>query len=218
MPGRVIPFATDEVYHVFNRGVEKRETFRQPRDYQRFLQTVNYYRHGGRKPKFSTLNKTQFAIFNPSPNRLLVEILCYCLLPNHFHLLLRQKKDKGISIFLSQLCNSYTRYFNTKHKRVGALFQGTFKAVLIEDDQQLVHISRYIHLNPLLAKVTPQLDSYKWSSWSEYMSYTDGVCNTEEILGLFKSSADYRDFTKDQIDYAETLRMLKRQLLDLEDI
>ena len=129
MPGRITPLVNDEFYHIYNRGSEKRTIFQQPRDYKRFQQTFYYYQFPGPKLRFSNFAKEE--LFKTSFNNGMVEVICYCLMPNHFHFLIKQLKDNGISIFMSQLSNSYTKYFNTKYKRVGPLLQGAFKAVLV---------------------------------------------------------------------------------------
>lgn len=209
MPGRKVSLATDEFYHLYNRGVEKRDIFVQPRDYQRFRQTFFYYQFVGPKPKFSYTTKGNLRIFKPLSINKLVEIICYCLMPNHFHFLVRQLLDNGISNFISQISNSYTKYFNTKYERNGGLFQGTFKATRIETDEQLIHTSRYIHLNPLVSGVTKYLENYHWSSYPEYFSNNEITCNPKEVLSFFRNPKKYKEFVNDQIDYAKSLEKIK---------
>lgn len=181
-------------------------------NYRRFIKTFIYYQIQGPKPKFS--------IFSPENHNLdtgkrIVEIICYCLMPNHFHFLLQQKVEGGITEFVSKLSNSYTKYFNTKNQRVGPLLQGEFKSVHIETNEQLLHLSRYIHLNPLVGFVTKTLDNYQWSSYPEYAGeIKDNFCLKEIILGQFKSKEDYIQFVQDQEDYGKKLEMIKHELLD----
>ena len=192
MPGRSTPLVNNEYYHIFNRGSDKRDVFLKPRDFSRFIQTLYYYQFSGPKPKFSMLSKDTRLAFKGSEESKLVEILCYCLMPNHCHFLVRQVKEDGIAKFVSQLFNSYTKYFNTKYQRVGALFQGVFKAVRIETDEQLVHVSRYIHLNPAVSQLDDNLINYPWSSLAEYLE-DERLCSTKEILEFFpsKGASDY---------------------------
>ena len=136
-------------------------------------------------------------------------------MPNHFHLLLKQLKDNGISTFISQVCNSYTKYFNTKYSRAGALLQGVFKAELMESDEQLLHVSRYIHLKPVVSGLTKSLDSYSYSSYQEYIFQNQGFCNTTEILNFFPSPEKYQEFVEDQIDYGTTLELIKHKTIDV---
>lgn len=138
-------------------------------------------------------------------------------MPNHFHLLLRQIDDAGISKFMANFTNSYTKYFNMKNDRVGPLFQGLFKAVLIEDDEQLMHVSRYIHLNPASSfLVEPDfLESYEWSSYPDYLGLKNPeIIEKETVLNLFSNEEQYKQFVLDQAGYARTLETIKHHLLD----
>lgn len=213
MASRKVPLATGECYHIFNRGVAKMQIFNNFRDYSRFIKTVIYYSIEGPKPKFSHFAPTT-TVLNTNN---IVDIICYCLMPNHFHFILQQKKDGGITEFISKLSNSYTKYFNVKNERIGPLLQGEFKSVYVDTDEQLIHLSRYIHLNPLVGYVTKNLNDYRWSSYSEYKNPLDGkICAKEIVLSLFKSAEDYVKFVLDQADYAKNLEAIKHQLLDFE--
>lgn len=221
MPSRIFPFVNEQYYHVYNRGSEKRSIFESRRDYQRFLKTVRYYQLEGPKSKLSKFFK--YRAFKPdlnnrqsfSTNEKIVDIICYCLMPNHFHFLLKQTKNRGITEFLSKISNSYTKYYNTKYSRIGPLLQGEFKAVLIEDDYQLIHVSRYIHLNPLASFLTKDLKLYEWSSYQEYVNNNQPqLCNKATVLSLFKSPSEYQQFILDQVDYAKQLEIIKHQLID----
>lgn len=119
-------------------------------------------------------------------------------------------------MFMSQASNSYTKYFNTKFKRVGSLLQGTFKSVRVENDEQLIHVSRYIHINPVVSGLVSKPQSYPWSSYGEYADGANGYCSTDLILGLFSSRKEYRNFTKAQIDYGKSLELIKHQIIDDE--
>lgn len=119
---------------------------------------------------------------------------------------------------MSNFQNSYARYFNTKSKRISPLWQGQFKAVRIEDDNQLLHISRYIHLNPYTSFVVKNLKAllqYQWSSLSEYLNpATGGICSKEIILSQFGNLDDYQKFILDQADYQRRLEGIKHLILD----
>lgn len=141
-----------------------------------------------------------------------ISMIAYCFMPNHFHFLLRQTNDKGISRFLSNFTNGYTKYFNTKHHRTGVLFQGPFKAVHVETDEQLLHLTRYIHINPVVSYITSikELESYSWSSLSEYLQRTPDVrCERRFVEAYVKKPEIYRKFLYDQIDYARELEKIK---------
>ena len=211
MPSRIIPFADGEYYHIFNRGVAKMQIFNNFRDFNRFIKTMIYYSIEGPKPKFSMFMPTTTKL---NASNKIVDIVCYCLMPNHFHFLLRQRRKNGISEFVSKLSNSYTKYFNIKNRRVGPLLQGDFKAVHIESNGQLIHLSRYIHLNPLVGYVTKDLDIYRWSSYHEYLNNESEICDNKIVLDQFKSPEEYRQFVLAQETYGKELERIKHQLLD----
>ena len=206
-------FGNDEFYHVVNRGVEKRVTFLNKRDYQRFFETIEYYRFKNPPTRFSFRNRPNIPK-KDNKNEILVEVICFCLMPNHFHLLLKQINENGVSIFLSKLTNSYTKYFNTRYKRVGPLFQGSFKAIRIEDDEQLIHTSRYIHLNPLIDYLVKDLRVYQYSSYPEFLGLRDGFCQIHYILDHFSSPSAYEKFVLDQEEYGRTIKKIERLLLE----
>lgn len=213
MPSRIIPFVNDSYYHIYNRGSEKRRIFENRWDYKRFLKILSYYRLAGPKPKFSKFSENKF---NPNSDKIIVEIVAFCLMPNHFHLLVKQVQDNGITELLSKVSNSYTKFYNIKYDRVGPLFQGEFKAVLVSTDEQLLHLSRYIHLNPLIAFLVKDLKEYEWSSYNEYIENHDVICTKKEVLGFFKDTRSYQQFMLDQISYAQELDQIKHQLIDQE--
>ena len=178
MPARIIPFVSDQHYHVFNRGLHKQPIFLGERDYHRAQQLLEYYSFADSKMRFSKFllmsveNREEFLTHLREKGKKLVEIISYVFMPNHFHFLLKQKEDHGITRFMSNFQNSYTRYFNTRHKKTGYILGGQFKAVRVEDDEQLLHLSRYIHLNPYssyVVKNIQKLSDYLWSSLSEYL-------------------------------------------------
>lgn len=225
MPGRKIPLVTDELYHVINRGAASQPVFLKQKDYLRGLETILYYQNQNPPLRYSfflRLPKEQRAKLlerSKSKSKFWIEIIAYCLMPNHLHLLVKQVRDRGISSFMSQFTNSYTRYFNTKQKRVGPLFQGKFKAVRVETDEQLIHLSRYIHLNPYtsyVVKTLKGLESYLYSSLPEYLGRQESsYCNREIVLHNFKSVSSYRKFVLDQADYQRRLEEIKHLALEV---
>ena len=215
MPSRIIPFINNQIYHVYNRGSEKRPIFESPTNQNRFIKTLAYYQLEGPKPKLSRF--LRFQGYKLDKNKKMVDILAYCLMPNHFHIVLKQLKEGGITEFVSKLSNSYTKYYNTKYNRVGPLFQGEFKAVLVETDEQLIHLSGYVHLNPLVSYLVKDLEQYPWSSYHEYMGKIKGICELELILSYFKSPEDYKEFILAQEDLGKQLEMIKHKLIDPDD-
>jgi putative transposase len=223
MPGRILPLVTNEIYHIYNRGIDRRPTFTTIREYQRAIEAIKFYRFTRpplRLSKFLRLEeegKSEVLQLLQKKDKL-IRILCYCLMPNHFHLLLKQDRDKGIAKFLSNVQNSYTRYFNTRHDRDGSLFLNQFKAVRIETDEQLLHVCRYIHLNPytgFVVKSLAELEKYPWSSLPDYIS-RDATTFVERdmILGYFRNTDQYKRFVFDQADYQRRLREIKHLIFE----
>lgn len=165
-------------YHVYNRGNRKQNIFLSPKDYERFLKRAKEY-------------KDEFEI----------NVLGYCLMPNHFHFLLRQDEDIPLTAFMLRLGTSYAKYFNIKYEQVGSLFQGRFKAKLVETDAYLLQLSRYIHRNPIeIISSTPgvELADYRWSSYPVYINkrIKNEIVDTTTILNYFAQSDPHGDYRK----------------------
>lgn len=193
-------------YHIYNRGVEKRLIFLDDQDYKTFLSYLKFYLTD---PDLQG-DSSQVAI---SPSKKLknyqkeINLLCYCLMPNHFHLLIHQNSETAINYFMRSLSTKYVRYFNTRYKRVGHLFQDTYKAVKIEAENQWVHLSKYIHRNPqeiLACEETPRrLSEYKYSSYPNYLGqFHQSWVHPEEILANFDSNSNnsYQNFVEESLD------------------
>ena len=219
VPSRKQPIVTGEVYHVFNRGIGGCETFLDVRDHKRAQLCLWFYLRVKQGVKFSRLGKMSVSdkeelLVEMKESELYGEIYAYCLMKNHFHLLIRQKVESGVSKFLANFQNSYTKYFNVKYSRFGSLFVNRFKAVRIETDEQLFHVMRYIHLNPFTGFLVEKLDDlveYRWSSLREYLDVgvEGGLCNTEQVKSYFSSTEELKKFIFDHADYQRELGLLK---------
>jgi putative transposase len=202
MPSRHIVkmYANDAYYHIFNRGVNKRKIFLDEEDYTVFLHILK--RHLSRGPIKDNVGR-EYANYHDE-----ITLLAYCLMPNHFHLLVFQRESQAMTKLLRSTCIAYTLYFNKKYKRVGGLFQGHFKASMITSDTYLQHISRYIHLNPENYK------QWKFSSLPYYegRAQTDWI-DPQLILDLFEAE-DYATFLADYEGYRAILKEIKSELAD----
>lgn len=224
MPARYNPLVQDFYYHIYNRGVNKRPLFKTKRDCNRFMLLIRFYKTIDYPIKFSKFIKLAVDQRKEIWNRLAtgkthIDILAYCLMPNHFHFLLKQNTKNGISKFLANLQNSYAKYFNIKNERIGPLFQGQFKAVKIDSEEQLLHVSRYIHLNPYssaIAKDSKSLEDYIWSSLPEYIGsdIQYEICAKEVVLNSFKNPESYKKFVFDNTDYQKELENIKHLTFD----
>ncbi|MFH0969477.1 MAG: transposase [Patescibacteria group bacterium] len=205
-------FIENQIYHVYNRGVEKRKTFMNNKDYFRFVHDM--FEFNDRNPVANNFNylKNQKTIevrprYNRPPRKLLVEILAFTLMPNHFHFIIKQCEKNGIIKFMQKLGTGYTMYFNKKYERVGSLFQGKFKAVLIEKEAHFIHLPSYIHLNSLdlidyrgrtsigLENKMEFLENYRWSSYLDYIGRKNfpSITLREQYLGFFGGEKGYKE-------------------------
>ena len=201
-------YIQDGYYHIYNRGVEKRIIFQDKQDYKVFLSYLKYSLSEPPKKgdviKTFTLQGSPFKGLPKMPKnfREKIELLAFCLMPNHFHLILKQKDKDSLKSFMMSLITRYSMYFNKKYDRVGSLFQGIYRAVLVTDEPYLLHLSRYIHLNPV--GFTKNL-TLAYSSYSEYLGLKktswlkpDFILNQfNNKVGIeFKKINSYKDFVE----------------------
>ncbi|MEK7071629.1 MAG: transposase [Patescibacteria group bacterium] len=219
MANRKISFAPDEYYHLYNRGTNRGKIFLDKKDYIRFEKSL-FLLNSTSGVKFSDINPSLTWIFNRKET--LVDIGAYCLMPNHFHILVRVKTDKGTSTFMQKLLTSYSMYFNIKHKRTGGLFEGTFKSEHINNDRYLKYLFSYIHLNPVkiiqddwkttgvrnLSLAKKYLDNYTYSSYADYALSDQRVqgliLNKNAFPKYFESKRSFADFIKDWLTVSAT--------------
>ena len=144
---------------------------------------------------------------------LMVEIIAYCLMPTHFHLILKQLLENGITIFLKNLLDSYTRYFNIKYDRKGPLWQGRFKSVLVDNNEYLMHLTRYIHLNPVVDELVEKPENWNYSSYREYVDPgPDGLCSFSSYITL--QPEEYKKFVENHKEYLDSLKEINHLILE----
>ena len=196
---RNISFVEGEFYHIYNRGVDKRIVFSDAYDIKRFLQSMeefNTLRPIGSIYENSFVQKSKLS----SSTAKLVNVVCFCLNPNHFHLLLEQVAKKGIEKFMHRLSGGFTQHFNFRNQRSGSLFQGRYKAKHIDSNEYLLHVSAYINLNNRVHKLS---SSTAKSSWNEYVEKEKGLCAKNIVLDQFKNPKDYKQFALDSLIYMQ---------------
>ncbi|MBL7081581.1 MAG: transposase [Candidatus Omnitrophica bacterium] len=213
----------EKVYHVFNKSIAGFKIFNNNSEFSRMTAIIRYYQREKPQIKFSKFirsTKTKEVYSNKpyvllSNKEKLIQIIAYCLMPTHVHLILKQLKEGGISIFIGNLLNSYTRYFNTKHKRKGPLWEGKFKNILVDTDEQLLHLTRYIHLNSVTAHLVDNPEEWSASSYQEYLlkvNSNDRICEYDDILDI--NPISYRKFVEDRISYQRELAKIKELLIE----
>lgn len=207
-------YTENAYYHVYNRGVEKRTIFLDEQDYRMFL----YYLFVYLVSLDTVLHHYPKLRWNLKQHNLYgkVELLAYCLMPNHFHFLVKQVEADTITKLMRQVTNAYTFYFNKKYDRVGALLQGIFKAALVSSEPYLLHLSRYIHQNCSdldLAAMGCTLNTYPWSSYPCYLGQKRSLfVNPSFILSYFSvkhQQFSYQEFVESNataLDLPNSLR------------
>jgi len=221
MPAKNIvkEFAPDSYYHIYNRGVARQKIFLDDQDYKTFLSYLKLY---------LTFPNLQGPTLKVAPSRILknfyeeIKLLAYCLLANHFHLFVFQKDMNGITNFMRSLITKYSIYFNKKYKRVGPVFQGNYKAVMVKTENQFIYLSKYIHRNPLPTLPTrldlEGLEGYKYSSYINYLGLINQTwLDTSEILSYFSkfnTGESYKKFVE-EVDETDLIR-IKDLMLDYD--
>lgn len=224
MPYRKTLLVKGEIYHIFNRSIARQPIFLSNTYYQRAYEVLSYYNNLNPPVRFSHFSRLPITLKNEimeslnKENQKLVQILAFCFMPNHIHFLIKEIKEKGITTFMRKFQDSYAKYFNTKTERSGSLFQSMFKAVRILTDEQLLHVARYIHLNPVTAyilKNVEELSNYPWSSYPVYIrKQFSEIISTDEVLNFFTSRDKFIKFTENQVDYQRKLDKIKHLLLE----
>lgn len=217
MPSRKVPLVTGEYYHIYNRSQFSMSIFLKEGDANAFFKTMIYYTLINPPRRLSYEKRYKKNTNEPTDfTDRLVSILAYCIMPNHFHLLLRQEVENGISTYMQRLTLSFVHYYNLKYKQSGHLFETAFKSVLIESENQLLHVSRYIHLNPTSAKMVDDPIKHKYSSLQYYVHGGEKLPLYFDDILRSKSRAHYRNFVYDNLEYQQTLQFIKNQLIDHE--
>ncbi len=177
MPSRYVRFAAGEYYHLYNRGAGQQVIFREPDNYVFVLHKVKHYA----------------AIYN-------IAIIAYCLMPNHYHFLVRQEGDIAAGLLPQHVFNGYTKAFNKRYKRSGTLFENRFQAIHIDKESYLIHLCRYIHLNPVKAGLAADPAAWPYSNYLEWIGERSGtLVDHEFIRDRFPRVADYRQFVYDYL-------------------
>ncbi len=237
MPYRKQQFINGEIYHIILRGLDNNLIFKDIDDYYRGIFSV--YEFNNTKPIEIWLRRKQRkkekALGGPASQYFqereqLVEVLAFCFMPNHIHLLLRQFKDGGITKFMSKVGTGYGRYFNRKYKRKGYVFQNRFSAVHIKDEIQLKVVFNYIHTNPISfiepkwkeigiknsEKVIEYLENYKWSSYLDYVDIKNfpSVTKREFMLKVMGGKKGCEEFLKNWVECKKEIAKFPSLLLE----
>ncbi len=203
-------FSKDRYYHIFNRGNNKQDIFFEPADYEFFLYRLKENLFGLSKH----VNRGEYKRKVLPPGSFV--LIAYCLMPNHFHMLIKQNASIPVSKLISKLCTSYSMYVNKKYERVGGLFQDQFKSINIDSDKYALWLSAYIHNNPKLAGLVQDLTEYTWSSHLDYIGRRKGeLCDQKLIMDFFKGNRkEYENFVIASTEEIKIRKDLQRMILE----
>lgn len=211
-----------QYYHVLSKSIAGYIIFNNDQEYLRIINLLRFYQNKRPPIRFSMFNQlslfeqNQFLSKNPlTDENKLVEIIAYCIMPTRIHLILEQLLNGGISLFIKNILISYTKFFNLRHQRKGPLWEGRFKNVLVDNDSQLLHLTRYIHLNPVSAGLVEQPEDWSASSYKEYLGEIEPdryITKFNHILDIHQTS--YKKFVNNRIAYQKQLTRLKKVILE----
>jgi len=219
---------TEKIYHIYNRGVDKRNIFVGYKNFVRFIRSMREFNNVNPigslyEKKFREYKKEGKDIANPlwvsdipldSPNKPLVEFIGYCLLNNHYHFLLKQLVDGGISEFMRRLGIGYTNYFNKKYNRSGALFQGKFKIIGVGSYSHLLKLAVYVNCNSEVHKIS-LAKNWPWSSFLDYMGKRKGnLCNRRIIMNEFNNSIEFKNFCLQVLPDIISIKDIRKNFLE----
>lgn len=220
---RKFSFSIGEYYHIYNRGTDKRPIFLSSNDYNRFILLLHLCNNTA-QIDISNLIRGGLSfteLMNIEVNHRLVDIGAYCLMPNHFHILVREKQENGISLFMKKLLTAYSMYFNIKHRRSGGLFEGPFRATHANKDEYLKYLFSYIHLNPVKiidpkwkengianrVEAKKYLEKYFYSSYLDYLGTKrkeEKILNKSAFPEYFSDVKDFEQFIDEWLNFKET--------------
>ncbi len=218
------PLVTGNIYHVLNKSIAGYNIFTSEKEFTYLTQLLRFFSINGDLPRFYQFiaeaeskgkSVEQLLEEKENHNGTSVDIIAYCIMPTHFHFILRQLKDNSISDLMGSVSGSYALSFNKNHNRKGRLWEDKFKNVPVISDEQLLHLTRYLHLNSVTAGLVKKPEEWKYSSYAEYISPETveyPFCKFNDLINI--SSSDYREFVEDQKEYQRELAKIKKITLE----
>ncbi len=210
-------FVAGEIFHIFNKSIASFGIFKDLTNSQRFIEVLDYYNNIEIRLCFSDFlninKKYSYESLLKLKNSSWVKFLAYCIMPDHYHLLIKVLVSNSISHYLNTVENSFSRYFNLKFDRKGPLWQSTFKAVKIVSNEQLLHISRYIHLNPTTNNLVQNPQDWIFSSYSEFINDKEILRTTINEISI-QTPKHYQAFVENRKDYQRRLKEIRNLLHD----
>lgn len=209
-------FPANGIFHIFNRSIAGYKIFRKDETFIRFLETLDYYNSFEYKQKFSIVkqkNNYKFTSLLKDRKQAVIKFICYCIMPDHYHFLIKNLFPGGLSKYLNDVENSFTRYFNTKFGRRGPLWVAPFKAVVIRSNEQLLHVTRYIHLNPSTEGLVDKPENWTYSSYKEYINNPFLLKNYLREISISDPVA-YKKFVENNQSYQKKLKLIRKLIIE----
>jgi putative transposase len=209
-------YKQNNIIHICNKSIANYNIFKDSKNCDRFIKSLIYYNNLDRKHPLSLYlrNKNKFKTLNllKLNKNSSLKFLAYCIMPDHYHILIKLLKDNILSKYISDVENSFSRYFNSKFYRKGPIWQSRFKSVLIKNDNQLLHLTRYIHLNPTTSNLVKKPEEWPFSSYKYYLkrNYLKDSLKEISIISPYK----YKEFCENHIDYQKKLKIIKKSILE----
>ncbi|MBI2052013.1 transposase [Candidatus Roizmanbacteria bacterium] len=210
-------FVKGKIYHIFNKSISNFRIFKTPESSLRFIAALDFYNKKNKTASFSKhLRKNPelegINVLTPKKHGM-IKFLSYCIMPDHYHILIKALTDDRVSKYISDVENSFSRYFNVRFNRKGPLWQSRVKSVLIRKNEQLLHVSRYIHLNPTTSKLVINPEDWEFSSYRSYI-YNESFLRKYLTEISIENPKLYKKFVEDQKDYQQKLKTMRSHLVD----
>jgi putative transposase len=221
MPIRNVALFVDGVFHIYNKSIADYKIFNDEKEYQTMLDLIYFHSFKELPYSFSTFKKFKSFSRNGENKTTTndqirrVDTVAYCIMPTHIHLILKEIQQDGISIYMKQILKGYSQYFNFRHNRKGPLWENRFKNTLVENQEQLRHLSRYVHLNPSTTFLTNNPVEWRYSSYRECIGAAvpdEKICNLSHLIEMDCNS--YKKFVEDNLDYQRELHKIKNLCLE----
>jgi putative transposase len=205
----------DKIYHVCNKSIAGFGIFKNKYNCNRFLYALDYYNNVHVWTSLSQVIKRKTYQYNNiifKKTDSLIKIIAYCIMPDHYHLIFKITSSNSVTKYINDVENSYSRYFNIRYSRKGPLWQSSFRCIRIRSENQLLHTTRYIHLNPVTAGIVSLPEDWKYSSYKDYISCPEILARMTEMS--VTNGLAYQKFVEDNIDYQQRLKQIKHLLLE----
>lgn len=208
-------FPEGEIFHICNKSIANYPIFKDLDNSFRFIQILDFYNDQNIQTSLSSFLKKNSS-YSPKllqiKENCLIKFLTYCIMPDHYHLLIKILQKNSFLQYINNIENSFTRFFNINFKRKGPLWQSSFRSVRIKSNDQLLHVSRYVNINPITSSLVDRPEKWIYSSYKDYLN--DDLLKNYLTEISINNSIQYKKFCENRIDYQKKLKLIKRLILE----